>query len=251
MTNGTAGLQGKTALVTGAARGIGRAIALQLASRGAAVAINYKSSHAAAEALGNEIHDLGADCMLVPGDVANKDEASQVVQTVIDAWQRLDILINNASITRDKSQRKVESDEWADVISVNLNGTYFCTSAALPFMIRQNYGRIVNVSSYMGQTGSFGQVHYAEDKGGIVAFTKSLALEMARYNITVNALSPGFTCTEMLVDIPPSILDQIRTKIPLGRFADPEEVAKAAVFLAADADYITGQQINVNGGLAM
>jgi acetoacetyl-CoA reductase len=249
--NGTAALHGRVALVTGAARGIGRAIALELAHRGAAVAVNYRTSLTEAESLAEEIRAAGVDCMLVQGDVGSSDQAHLVVKAVLDAWKRLDIVVNNAGITRDKSLRKMADDEWADVINVNLNGTYYCTSAAIPAMIEQKFGRIINISSYVGQAGSFGQANYAASKGGMVAFTKAVAIEMAKYNITVNAVSPGFTCTEMLAKIPDNVLDQIKAKIPMGRLARPEEIAKAAAFLATDADYITGQQISVNGGVYM
>lgn len=249
--NGSAALHGKVALVTGAGRGIGRAIALELAHRGAAVAVNYRTSQHDAESLMQEIEAAGADCMLVQGDVACSEQAHRVVKEVVDHWKRLDILVNNAGITRDKSLRKMADDEWADVINVNLNGTYYCTSAAIPTMIDQKYGRIINISSYVGQAGNFGQANYAASKGGIVAFTKAVALELAKFNITVNAVSPGFTCTEMLAKVPPNVLDQIRAKIPMGRLARPEEIAKAAAFLVTDADYITGQQISVNGGVYM
>jgi acetoacetyl-CoA reductase len=244
-----ANLNGKVALVTAAARGIGRAIAVELAARGAAVAVNYRNSKEHARSLAEQIRELGVDCMLVPGDVANEEDARHVVQTVLDAWKRLDILVNNAGITRDKSLRKRDDDEWADVININLSGTYYCTSAALPAMMEQQFGRIINISSYADRAHNLGQGKYPANPGGIMAFTKSLALEMARYNITANAIAPGFTSTEMLDRIPPTILEHLRVRIPLQRFARPDEVAKAAAFLAADADYITGQQLNVNGGL--
>jgi len=247
--NGLVSLKGRAALVTGAARGIGRAIALELAHRGAAVALNYRMNKAQAESLADQIRTVGPDCMLVQGDVSNKDEARLVVQTVLDAWSRLDILVNNAGITLDKSLRKAADDEWADIIHVNLNGTYYCTSAALPKMMEQRFGRIINIASYLSQTGKFGQAESTASKGGITAFTKSVALEMAKYNITVNTVAPGFTRTEMLAKVPDNILEQIRVKIPLQRFAQPGDVAKAAAFLAADGGYITGQQLNVNGGL--
>jgi len=249
--HGAETLQGRVALVTGAARGIGRAIALELAHRGASVAVNYRTSQEHAEGLAEQIRETGGECLLIRGDVAQKEEARRVIQTVLDHWKRLDILVNNAGITRDKSLRKMTDDEWADVINVNLNGTYYCTSAALPAMMEQKFGRIINISSHVAETGNFGQANYAASKGGIIAFTKSLALEMAKYNITANTVSPGFTCTEMLEKIPPNVLEQIRLKIPLQRFGRPDEVAKAAAFLASDGDYITGQQLNVNGGLYM
>ncbi|HOK46190.1 MAG TPA: 3-oxoacyl-[acyl-carrier-protein] reductase [Bryobacteraceae bacterium] len=249
--NGAGSLKGKVALVTGASRGIGRAIALELACRGAKVALNYRASQAEAESLAERIKEIGSEALLVQGDVAKKEEARQVVRKVLDHFGRLDILVNNAGITRDKSLRKMADDDWADVINVNLNGTYYCTSAALPAMIDQKYGRIINISSVVGQSGNFGQANYAASKGGIASFTKTLALEMARYNITANTVAPGFTCTEMLQKIPANILEQIKAKIPLGRFAMPEDVAKAVAFLAADGDYITGQQLAVNGGIYM
>ena len=185
--------------------------------------MNYRTSKEHAENLELEIHRIGADCMLIQGDVASREGAHRVIRSVLGAWKQLDILVNNAGITRDKSLRKMADDEWADVINVNLNGTYYCTSAALPAMIDQKFGRIINISSYAGQAGAFGQANYAAGTGGIIAFTKSLAIEMAKYNITANAVAPGFTCTEMMANIPPNILEQIRVKIPLQRFAQPGE----------------------------
>jgi NAD(P)-dependent dehydrogenase (short-subunit alcohol dehydrogenase family) len=244
-------LEGKVVLVTGAARGIGRAIALELACRGADVAVNYRSSREHAETVAEQIREIGRKSLLVQGDVACKEDALQVVQTVLGTWRRLDILVNNAGITRDKSSRKLADDEWADVVNVNFNGTYYCTSAALPAMMDQKFGRIININSNAGQMGHFGQGNYAASIGGIVAFTKSLALAMAKYNITANAVVPGFTSTEMLAKVPDHILEQIRVKIPLQRFAQPADVARAAAFLVTDGDYITGQQLNVSGGLYM
>ncbi len=194
---------------------------------------------------------MGVECTIVQGDVSKKGEAHRIVKEVLDKWQRLDILVNNAGITRDRSMRKMTDDDWAEVINVNLNGTFYCTSAALPAMINQRFGRVINISSVVGQMGAFGQANYSASKGGIIAFTKTLALEMAKFNITANAIAPGFTSTEMVDAIPEEIAAQIKLKIPLGRFASPEEIAKAAGFLAADADYITGQELNVNGGYHM
>ena len=250
-SNGASSLKGKVALITGAGRGIGRAIALELARRGANIALNYRSDTAHAETTAAEIRQLGVECTIVQGDVAKKGEAHRIVKEVLDAWQRLDILVNNAGITRDRSMRKMTDDDWAEVINVNLNGTFYCTSAALPAMINQRFGRVINISSVVGQMGAFGQANYSASKGGIIAFTKTLALEMAKFNITANAIAPGFTATEMVDAIPEEIAAQIKAKIPLGRFASTEEIAKAAGFLAADADYITGQELNVNGGYHM
>ena len=249
--NGTGSLKGKVALVTGAGRGIGRGIALELARRGANIALNYRSDTTHAEITATDIRQLGVECTLVQGDVSVKGESRRIVKEVLDKWQRLDILVNNAGITRDRSMRKMTEDDWAEVINVNLNGTFYCTSAALPAMINQRFGRIINISSVVGQMGAFGQANYSASKGGIIAFTKTLALEMAKFNITANAIAPGFTATEMVDAIPEEIAAQIKLKIPLGRFATTEEIAKAAGFLAADADYITGQELNVNGGYHM
>jgi len=244
-------LKGRVALVTGAARGIGRAVSLELASRGADVALNYHASRERAEELADELRAIGAICMIVQGDVARKDEAKRVVQTVLDCWKRLDIVVNNAGITRDRSLRKMTEEDWDEVIGVNLNGTFYCTKAALPAMIDQKFGRIINISSMVGQIGSFGQANYSASKGAVIAFTKTVALEMARYNITANVIAPGYTATEMLSRVPGETLDQLKEKIPLHRFGQPEEIGKAAAFLASEGDYITGQQLNINGGLYM
>jgi 3-oxoacyl-[acyl-carrier-protein] synthase-3 len=249
--NGVNPLKGKVALVTGASRGIGRAIALELARRGANVAIDFRVDATHAQSVVDEILGMGVECMLVQGDVSKREEARRVVREVLDKWQRLDILVNNAGISRDRSMRKMTDEDWAEVINVNLNGTFYCTSAALPAMINQRFGRIINISSVVGQMGAFGQANYSASKGGIIAFTKTLALEMAKYNITANAIAPGYTSTEMVEAIPEEIAAQIKSKIPLGRFASPDEIGKAAAFLAVDADYITGQELNVNGGCHM
>src|SRR5919198_1055968 len=244
-------LKGKVALVTGASRGIGRAIALELGRRGAAVAINYRAGASHAGSLAKELGEMGVDCLLVQGDIANKEDAQRIVQAVIDKWQRLDILVKKAGITRDRTLRKMSEEGWGGGINTKLNGTFHTTSAALPAMMNQRFGRIINIASLVGQTGAFGQANYAASKGGIIAFTKTLALELAKYNITANVVAPGYTSTEMVAAIPEEVAGKLKAKIPLGRFATPEEVAKAAAFLATDADYITGQQLNINGGYFM
>ncbi|HEV2276710.1 MAG TPA: 3-oxoacyl-ACP reductase family protein [Acidobacteriaceae bacterium] len=244
-------LEGRVALVTGASRGIGRAIAKELADRGAVVAINFFTSIGRAQELREEIESAGGETCLLQGDVSDRQEARRVVRRIMDTFGRLDILVNNAGITRDRSIRKMTDEEWLEVIETNLNSMFYCTSAALPAMIEQKYGRIVNIASFSGQAGNFGQANYAASKGGIIAFTKVLALELAKYNITANVIAPGFTATDMLTAIPGNLLDQIKARIPMQRFAEPAEIAKAAAFLICDADYITGQQININGGLYM
>jgi NAD(P)-dependent dehydrogenase (short-subunit alcohol dehydrogenase family) len=244
-------LSGQTALVTGASRGIGRAIAVALAREGAKVAVNYYSNDAKAQEVVDEIAKLGGEAMLVKANVAVPDEARAMVKKVADSWGRLDILVNNAGITRDKSLRKLDDESWVQVIQTNLNGCFFCTSAAIPLMIEQSYGRIVNVTSMNGQIPAFGQANYSASKGGVIAFTRTAALELAKANITVNGVSPGFTETDMFAEIPEKVQDQIKLRIPMGRFGKPEEIAAAVVFLVTAGDYVTGQEINVNGGAFM
>jgi len=244
-------LEGKVALVTGSSRGIGRAIALELATAGARVGLNNHNGETHIRTLIAEIEAAGGECLHVRSDVSVSQTAREMVQRVVGRWGRLDILVNNAGITRDHSLRKLTDDEWHDVIGTNLNSVFYCTQAAIPVMIQQGFGRIVSISSVIAQTGNFGQANYAAAKAGIIAFTKSAALELAKHNITVNVIAPGFTDTDMLAPIPEGVRDQIKTKIPLGRFGRPEEVARVARFLVTEGDYITGQQLNVNGGLYM
>jgi acetoacetyl-CoA reductase len=244
-------LEGRQALVTGAARGIGREIAKALASEGADVAINYQSSEADATSLAAELGKAGRRTLLFKGDVGERATWTTMIEKIKQAWGRLDILVNNAGITRDRTLRKMTDDDWLAVLHTNLNACYFGVSAVMPMMVEQKFGRIVNISSFVGQAGNFGQANYAASKGGIIAFTKTAALELAKYNVTCNALAPGFTETNMLAKVPEQVRTQILARIPMGRFGQPAEIAKAVLFLAADADYITGQQVNVNGGVYM
>lgn len=244
-------LEGRKALVTGAARGIGRAIAKLFVSEGADVAINYQSSEADALSLADEITRAGRKALLLKGNVGERATWIAMLEKIKQSWGRLDILVNNAGITRDKTLRKMTDEDWLTVLNTNLNACYFGVSAAMPMMTEQKYGRIINISSFVGQAGNFGQANYSASKGGIIAFTKTAALELAKYNVTCNALAPGFTETGMLAKVPEQVQSQILARIPMGRFATPEEIAKAVLFLAADGDYITGQQINVNGGVYM
>jgi acetoacetyl-CoA reductase/3-oxoacyl-[acyl-carrier protein] reductase len=244
-------LTGKTALVTGASRGIGRAIAIELAREGAKVAINYQSSDAKAQEVADEIKKFEGVCILAKANLAVSQEARAMVQRVADEFGHLDILVNNAGITRDAMLRKLTDEAWDEVVRTNLNACFYCTSAAIPIMTAQSYGRIVNISSMNGQVGAVGQANYSASKGAITAFTRTAAIELAKSGITVNAVSPGYTETDMFAKVPADIQTQIKAKIPLGRFAQPEEIAKAVVFLVAEGDYITGQQINVNGGAFM
>jgi len=244
-------LKGKVALVTGASRGIGRHIALQLAQRGADVAINYRSRQHEGDEVAKEIEATGVRALAFQADLSKMPQARSLVRQVQEQWGRIDILVNNAGITKDKSMKKLTDDDWNDVLDTNLGSVYATCSEVLKIMMDQKYGRIINITSFVGQAGNFGQANYAASKGGIIAFTKTLALEMAKYNITVNAIAPGFTETEMLAQVPENIREQIIARVPMGRFGKPEEIARAVVFLAAEGDYITGQQINVNGGVYM
>jgi acetoacetyl-CoA reductase/3-oxoacyl-[acyl-carrier protein] reductase len=244
-------LDGKTALITGASRGIGRAIAVELAREGAKVAINYQSNDAKAQEVVDEIKAFGGTAILAKANIADPQQARAMIKKVATQFGRLDILVNNAGITRDKSLRKMTDEDWVQVIGTNLNAVFFCTSAAIPIMVEQNFGRVVNIGSMNGQTAAFGQANYGASKGGVMAFTKTAALELAKFNITVNVVNPGYTMTDMFAQVPTNIQDQIKGKIPEGRFAKPEEIARAVIFLVEDGDYVTGQQINVNGGAYM
>src|SRR5690242_12010366 len=230
-------LDGKVALVTGASRGIGQEIALELAREGAKVALNYQSSDARAQGVADEIAKLGGTCLLAKANVADPNEARAMVKRVAEHFGRLDVLVNNAGITRDKSLRKMTDEDWLEVVQTNLNAVFFCTSAAMPIMIEQNYGRIVNIGSMNGQTAAFGQANYGASKGGVMAFTKTAALELAKFNITVNVVNPGYTLTDMFEKIPEDVQVKIKGKIPEGRFAKPQEIARAVIFLVEDGDY--------------
>jgi len=244
-------VDGRTALVTGGSRGIGRAIALELAREGAKVAINFASSEAKAQEVAEEITKLGGTCLLAKADLANAKEARAMVAKVAEEFTHLDVLVNNAGITRDSLLPSMTDEQWVEVIQTNLNGCFFCTSAAIPIMTAQSYGRIVNISSMNGQVPAVGQANYSASKGGIIAFTRTSAMELVHSGITVNTVSPGYTETDMFAAVPTALQTKIKGGIPMGRFAHPEEIAKAVIFLVADGDYITGQQINVNGGAFM
>jgi acetoacetyl-CoA reductase/3-oxoacyl-[acyl-carrier protein] reductase len=244
-------LEGKTALVTGGSRGIGRAIVLELAREGAKVALNYQSSDDKAREVATAVAGLGGTCLLLKCNISDPKEARGMVKRVAEQFGHLDILVNNAGITRDKLLTKMTDEDWLEVIQTNLNAVFFCTSAAIPIMTAQSFGRIVNVSSMNGQVGAIGQANYSASKGGIFAFTRTAAVELAKSGITVNAVAPGYTETDMFARVPADIQLQIKAKIPLRRFAQPEEIARAVLYLVTDGDYVTGQAINVNGGAFM
>ena len=245
-------LEGRTALVTGASRGIGRAIALALAEEGADVAVNFVSSEAAAQELAEQIQKLGRKVMLAQADVADYPDTFRMAQEVLAAFGHLDILVNNAGINSDKTFVKMDHASWRKVLAINLDGVFNCTKVLIDQMIKQNWGRVVNITSVIGQIGNFGQANYAASKAGVAAFTKSLAKELTAKGITVNAMAPGFTETEMIASIPEKVRNKLLDQIPMRRFGKSEEVARACVYLcSADGDYITGAELSINGGLFM
>jgi len=244
-------LAGKTALVTGAGRGIGRATAIRLAADGAHIAINYKGNTAAAEETKRAVEAVGSEGALIQGDVSLDADAERVVKEALAfGGGRLDILVNNAGITRDNLLLRMSAEEWDAVLDLNLRGAFLVTKAALRPMMKQRAGRIVNVSSIAGVVGNPGQANYSAAKAGLIAFTKTVAREMASRNITANAVAPGFVPTDLTSIVPQGVQDAMLAQIPLARFGTAEDVANAIAFLASDdASYITGQVLVVDGGM--
>jgi 3-oxoacyl-[acyl-carrier protein] reductase len=243
-------LQGKVAIVTGASRGIGRAIALALAAEGASVAVNYANSSAAADAVVADIQAMGADAIALQADVSQSDQVTGFVAAVMEKWGRVDVLVNNAGITRDTLLLRMDLAQWQAVIDLNLTGVFLCTKAISKIMLKQRSGRIINIASVSGQIGLPGQVNYSAAKAGVIGFTKAVAKELATRSITVNAIAPGFISTDMTAGLE---ADDILKLIPLGRYGKPEDIAGMVRFLASDpaAAYITGQTFNVDGGMVM
>jgi len=241
----------KISLVTGASRGLGKAIALKLAAEGSKVALNYLSNQQAAEEVAGEITKKGGEVLLLQVDVTDSAEVKSMTRQVVDQWGRIDILVNNAGITRDGLLLRMAEEDWDRVIAVHLRGAYLCTRFALRSMVNQGWGRIINIASQAGVVGSPGQANYSAAKGGLISFTKSVAREVGPRGITVNAVAPGFILTDMTLALSQEIRDSILSRIALGRFGTPDEVAELVAFLASEkAGYITAQVLGIDGGVS-
>ncbi len=242
----------RVAVVTGGTRGIGAAITTTLAREGYHVAAGYSKSRAASEQFSAKLIADGLSVSVHKGNVGDPGDCRRVIEEVLSLHGRVDVLVNNAGITVDKTVRRMTVDDWHAVLRVNLSGAFYMVQAVLEHMLERGFGRIINISSVVGETGAFGQANYAASKSGLFGFTKSLALETGRKGITVNCVAPGYTDTDMVAAVPSNVLEQYVSKIPVGRLGRPEEVARVVHFLAEDdASYITGAVIPVNGGLEM
>ena len=243
-------MDGRIALVTGASRGIGAAIAFSLAMAGAKVGVNYNTSRESAEKVVEKITQGGGEAFLVEGNVSEEASAEAAVKQLISQCGQIDILVNNAGINRDRLLMRMKIEDWDEVLDVNLRGTFLCSKLVMPQMIKQRKGRIVNISSVVGLSGNPGQANYAAAKAGLIGFTKAVAREVASRNVTVNAVAPGFIATGMVEELTEDTQKQILDKIPMGRFGSAEDVSQAVLFLCGDgASYITGQVITIDGGL--
>ena len=245
-------LKGKNVIVTGATRGIGREIALTLAQNGANIAMNYRNLNSEVEDLINEIKSFGVDALAIKCDVSITDEVDNFVKEVKSHYNTIDILVNNAGITKDGLILRMKEEDFDDVLDVNLKGTFNTTKAVSSIMVRQKYGKIINISSVVGISGNAGQCNYAASKAGVIGFSKSVARELASRNINVNVVAPGYINTDMTKNLPDKVKEEIIKSIPMKKIGDPKEVANLVLFLSSNlSDYITGQVINVDGGMVM
>lgn len=245
-------LSGKVAVVTGGSRGIGQAIALELARRGAAVVVNYRSNQAAAQEVVAEIEAMGGRALAVQADVSQWEDAARLVEAATEAFGQVDILVNNAGVTRDTLLMRMSEEDWEVVLRTNLQGAFHCIKAVARGMVRRRFGRIINITSVAGLAGNVGQANYCAAKAGLIGLTKAVAKELGPRNITVNAVAPGFVETDMTADLPQELKDAAIRMTPLGRPGKPEDIAKAVAFLASeDAAFITGQVLSVDGGMVM
>ena len=244
-------LDGQVAVVTGASRGIGRACALELARHGASVVINYTSNEEMANSCKAEIEGLGAKALVVQADVSKADDAKKLIEAAESEFGKVDILVNNAGINRDRTIQRMSVEEWDEVVQTDLSSIFYTTNAAVGGMRERGYGRIINMSSVIGQMGNVGQANYSAAKAGMIAFTKTAAKEFARFGITVNAVVPGFVETDMVAALSDEIKTNLLGLIPLGRFGTAEEVAAAVRFLCVEGGFFTGAQLSLNGGQYM
>ena len=245
-------LEGKTAIITGSSRGIGRATALRMAEERVNVVVNYLEHNRSAEEVVKRIRKMGCKSFKIKADVRNFEEVQKLVNITMEKFGRIDVLVNNAGIVEDRTLIKMSLEEWKNVIRTNLTGVFYCSKLVAQEMVKQGSGRIINISSVVGQIGNFGQTNYSASKAGVLGFTKSLARELADKGITVNAVCPGFIDTDMVRKLPDKVKEEILRKIPLKRFGKPQEVAEIIVFLSSNrSSYITGQTFNINGGSFM
>ncbi|MBM7578464.1 3-oxoacyl-[acyl-carrier protein] reductase [Jeotgalibacillus terrae] len=245
-------LDGKTAIVTGASRGIGRSIAIELAKNGANVVVNYSGNEEKAKETAREVESAGTKALVFKADVSNADDVQAMLKETLSEFGSIDILVNNAGITKDNLLMRMKEDDWDQVMDINLKSVFLTTKAAARPMMKQRKGKIINVSSIVGVMGNAGQANYVASKAGVIGLTKTSAKELAARGINVNAVAPGFIETDMTGELPPDVQEAMKQMIPLDRFGKPEDIAKAVVFLASDdADYITGQTIHIDGGMVM
>jgi acetoacetyl-CoA reductase len=244
-------LEGRAAIVTGGARGIGRAVCERLAGAGCAVVVNCQTSLDAAEQVVAGIRAVGGRAVVAQGSIADPGTGEMLAEAALREFGRIDVLVNNAAITRDVTLRRMTDEQFTEVVEINLIGTHRVTRAVVEPMCQAGYGRIVTISSFVGEIGNYGQTNYAATKGGLIAWTKALALELAQFGVTVNCVCPGFIDTDMLRQVPERVAERLLASIPLGRFGLPDEVARGVLYLARDGDYVTGSCLDINGGLRM
>jgi acetoacetyl-CoA reductase len=244
-------LEGAVVVITGSSRGIGRAIAEELGQAGAKVIVNYLKSREAADDLVARLKQSGSESVAIKAEVSDPTQAARLIEETFQLFGRIDVLVNNAAINIDRTMKNLSADDWDTVIKVDLSSYFYTVRAAIPHFMQQKSGKIINISSMNAQSGSFGQANYSAAKAGIIGFTKTAALELARYNVTVNTICPGYIATEMFDVIPEKTKEAILARIPLGRAGTPQEVARAVRYLIVDGDYYTGETLNMNGGAYM